>query len=537
MITILTALALLAPVIAGQDTKPARNSDRLIPPHTASTNARTAAQMAFDVISYDLSLKVYPATRSISGENTIRVQALAGIDKLVFDLDGKLRVTGAEISGQAVGYQQKDGKIYITPAQPLARGQQLSVRIAYGGAPHVAKRAPWDGGFVWSETPKGEPWIATAVQGSGCDLFWPCIDDVADRPDRMDIRITVPKPLTAASNGILQQVTDHGPSSTYHWRVINPISSYNVALNIGPYVRLQQNYKSVNGDMVPVEFWALPENAEKAEALVNQDLLPMVQFFEQLLGPYPWANEKLGIVETPHLGMEHQTINAYGNGYKKDAYGYDWLLQHELSHEWFGNLMSHKRNADFWLHEGFARYMQAIYAGHTVGAAGYWHYMWRDYGGIMNCNPPVPDQAPHTLPAGQMPGRHDIYNKGAWFLHTLRYAIGEKAFWNSVRALLYGMPQVSNIKAPMQPRQRTTDQFLAIVNQQARRDMTPLFNAILRQAKPPSIQRIDGAFRYVSADGTLLDIPVETSNVGNIITIDPKGKLYRTTRPTRVCGG
>ena len=80
----------------------------------------------------------------------------------------------------------------------------------------------------------------------------------------------------------------------------------------------------------------------------------MIDFFERVVGPYPWGPEKLGIAETPHLGMEHQTVNAYGNEFERDDYGFDWLLHHELSHEWFGNLVSASNYADLWIHEGFA---------------------------------------------------------------------------------------------------------------------------------------------------------------------------------------
>jgi len=87
----------------------------------------------------------------------------------------------------------------------------------------------------------------------------------------------------------------------------------------------------------------------------------MMDFYESTVGPYPFGDEKMGVVETPHLGMEHQTINAYGNGYKIDGRGFDWLLHHELSHEWFGNQLTNVNADDMWLHEGLGSYMQPLY--------------------------------------------------------------------------------------------------------------------------------------------------------------------------------
>jgi aminopeptidase N len=114
-----------------------------------------------------------------------------------------------------------------------------------------------------------------------------------------------------------------------------------------------------------MSFWYLKSRADKAKALFAE-FTPMLDFYEQMIGPYPFRDEKMGVVETPHLGMEHQTINAYGNEYKKDVYGFDWLLQHEFAHEWFGNQLTNLDNDDMWLHEGFGTYMQPLYL--TVAA-------------------------------------------------------------------------------------------------------------------------------------------------------------------------
>jgi len=262
-----------------------------------------------------------------------------------------------------------------------------------------------------------------------------------------------------------------------------PASDYNIALNIGPYQRIQDSYTSVNGSKVAVEFWALPENADKAKTLWQQDLLQQVQWYERVLGPYPWGNQKLGFVETPHLGMEHQTVNAYGKGYKRDDNGYDWLAQHEMAHEWFGNLITHKTLNHAWLHEGFGLYMQPAYAKDKLGIAAYHYQLYKSYLGLLNCDPVV---RTGTVTSDEA-FNPDIYGKGGWTLHTLRYLVGEPVFWQATRELLYGTADTATIPFPITPKYRTTEDFIAIVNRLTGKDYQWLFDVYLYQAALPEL--------------------------------------------------
>src|SRR3546814_19296046 len=92
----------------------------------------------------------------------------------------------------------------IALGKTVPAGGKVSARITYAGTPHVAVRAPWDGGFVWAKTPGGQPWVATAVQMECCDMFWPCIDYPTYEPDRIDLHITVPAGLVAPSHAVFQ---------------------------------------------------------------------------------------------------------------------------------------------------------------------------------------------------------------------------------------------------------------------------------------------------------------------------------------------
>ena len=233
-------------------------------------------------------------------------------------------------------WSDPDGRLVIRLPRALAAGQQVTARIVYGGTPHVAVRAPWDDGVVWARTPGGRTWFGTTAEGYGCDLFWPCLDHPTGEPGVVTLHITVPKGLKAPSNGVLLGVdTLLDGRTTWNWRVKHP-NTYAIALTVGPFEEISGTYRSRFGNTIPMAYWYLPGERAQAEALFAE-FAPTLDFFESTIGPYPFGDEKVGVVETPYKGMEHQTINAYGNGYAKAPEGFDWLFQHEFAHEWFGN--------------------------------------------------------------------------------------------------------------------------------------------------------------------------------------------------------
>ncbi len=444
----------------------------------------SAVALRVDVQHYDLTLEIDPARQSISGVGRSRFLLLQPSAQLELKLDSRFAISAIEVDGKAAPYQRQGGVLTINLPAEKPAGSQVEAAVFYQGKPHVAKNAPWAGGFVFAKTPDGQPWIATAVQGEGCDLFWPCKDHFADKADSMRIRLTVPNGLSAVTNGVLQQVTPVGKDKQqFDWLLSVPASDYNIALNIGPYQRISDSYTSVKGATVPIEFWALPADADKARQLIKDDLKAQVQWFEQRLGPYPWGNEKLGFVQTPHLGMEHQTINAYGKGFARDEFGFDWLAHHELAHEWFGNLLTHRTLNHAWLHEGFGLYMQPAYARDKLGIAAYHYQLYKAYLGLQNCQPLVRA----GVVSSEQAFNPDIYGKGGWVLHTLRYLVGEDVFWQASRELLYGTTTPAALPYPIEPRYGSTEDFIAIVNRLSGQDYQWLFDAYLYQAPLPQL--------------------------------------------------
>ncbi|GAB3002966.1 M1 family aminopeptidase [Psychrosphaera aestuarii] len=313
-----------------------------------------------------------------------------------------------------------------------------------------------------------------------------------------------------------------------------PASDYNIALNIGPYQHIKKSYTSVNGKRVPIEFWALPQSVDKATTMIDDDLMHQIEFFENMIGPYPWYTEKLGFVETPHLGMEHQTINAYGKKYVRDEHGFDFLLHHELAHEWFGNVMTHEKLNDAWLHEGFGLYMQPAYSLYRYGEAAYQHRMYESYLGLVNCHAIVLDGEITSNQAFNS----DIYGKGGWTLHTLRWLIGDEKFWQATRDLVYG--EDFELNDEITPRYRNTQEFIDIVNKVTGDDYTWLFNVYLKQAELPNL-KTDIAAETLTLNWQVpgnvdfpMPIPVSINGQINVIDVPAGGASMAIPRNARI---
>ena len=486
------------------------------------------AKLRFDAA--DLAFEVLPVTEQLSGVATLTFTAKAPLTALVLDLDHNLPVTAVAIDGvplAAGAWSDPEGKLRIALPRPVPAGRPVTARLTYGGTPHVAIRAPWDDGVVWSKTPDGRTWFATTAEGYGCDLFWPCLDFPTGEPGLVTLHITVPPGLKAPSNGVLLGVDRLGDGrSTWNWRVKHP-NTYGIALNVGPYEQLSGSYRSRYGNTVPMFYWYLPGEEAKAQALFAE-FAPTLDFFEATIGPYPFGDEKVGVVETPYKGMEHQTINAYGNDYAKAPEGFDWLFQHEFGHEWFGNQLTAANWDDYWLHEGFDTHMQPLYGRWREGEARYAAMMAGQRDKIANKVPMVRDR---ELSGDDVyedtnggPGQ-DIYYKGSWILHTLRWLIGDQAFFDATRLLVYGRPDPR--PGNFQPRYGSTREFQAAVHRVTGHDYDWFFDAYLRQAALPDLveTRAPGrlTLRWQISGGRPFAMPVEVQVGSRRVTLPMRG--------------
>ena len=528
------------------------------PPITALTERSGGAiepeRAALRLEHVDLDLEVDAGRKYLSGTATLRLSTSARQSRLLIDLDKNFHVSGVQIDGKPLAegkWRNPEGRLFIDLPKPVAAGGKVVARITYAGRPHEAVNAPWDDGFVWSSW-QGKPWVATTAQGYGCDLFWPCLDFPAGEVKSIRMAITTGGEAVIANGRLMSVQPMPGGRARWTWeaRDINP---YLVAINIGPYREIRGSYASRFGNKVPLHFWHLIGKDKQAAGLFAE-FAPTLDFFEAMIGPFPFAHEKLGVVETPHLGMEHQTVNAYGNDYRKDATGFDWLFHHELAHEWFGNQMTAADWDDFWLHEGYGQYMQPLYGQWREGEARYAAMMAEQRRNIFNRQPLVSGRSRTSDEVYQAekggPGQ-DIYYKGAWVLHTLRYLIGDKAFFDATTRLVYGRPDPK--PGNFSPRFVTTAEFETLMSAAAGRDLGWFYDVYLRSAALPELVetrtgdvltlewkapgarafplpvevQIDGVTQRVAMDGgrATLSVPARAH-----VVIDPMARILRRSQ-------
>jgi aminopeptidase N len=472
-------------------------------------------QAAYDVRFYELALTVDPADSSIAGSNVIYADVTAPLSVFVVDLDTVFAVPEVLVDSVAVTHERRGGQLWITLPREYRAGESLTVEVVYGGRPRAVPPGGFDG-FIWARTESNHSWITVSCELFGADLWWPTKDHLADEPDSMALHIRVPQPLFVAANGRLRgSFRDPDGWTEYDWFVSTPINNYGVSLNIAPYREITASYPSIGGDSVAVSFWVLPENLRQARRALPE-FLDHMRHMEELAGPYPFRADKYGIAETPYLGMEHQTIIAYGAGYRDDAmagidWGFDGLHQHELAHEWYGNQVTPRAWQDLWLNEGFAQYAQPLYAESRLGEekARDLLTIYRRF--LANRRPVAPREVLTSVQAYT----NDIYFKGALVLHSLRYLVGDDAFFAILRRWTYPEPPAPGERGSCRCRSVTTDELVALASEVAQRELDWFFEVYVRQAELPrlAVERADSALtlRWDVPAGLPFAMPVDVA--------------------------
>ena len=450
-------------------------------------------QGVYDVQNYDISLKVDPASKTISGTTVMTARTVIPTNVIVLDLDTPYTINKiVDGTGKGLKYERREGKIWIWFPLSKQVGEEIKTSITYSGSPRIAPRAPWVGGFMWAKTPSGADWISVALQNDGADLEFPCKDHPSDKPATSSMHITVPDPLIATGPGKFEGVKkNNDATSTYNWHMTNPIANYSLVFNAAPYKTVEDTYKSISGETLPIIFYVISEDFEKAPRLVEEQK-KYLAFYEKYLGPYPFRTQKVGIVETPHLGMEHSTDIAYGNQFKFNADGTDWLLLHEFGHEWWANLVTASDWKDFWLHEGFQSYMDTLYQEYLHGQDAYLKAMAGRVKGLRNQQPVAPREPKisyqvYMSAPDYVNSDGDIYGKGALILHTLRYLIGDEKFFKALHHMAYPTKEMETYTDGRQERLVTTDDFLTIAEQDSGMKLDWFFELYLRQPKLPRL--------------------------------------------------
>ena len=397
-------------------------------------------RLCYDVFYYDLNVTVDDHQQKlINSSNTIHAIAISSFQKIQIDLFESLKIHSIEFEEKILEFERIHNAVFVNFPRVINVNEKINFKVMYSGKPRVAVNPPWDGGFSWEKDKNGNSWIGVSCQGLGASSWWPCKDHQSDEPDSMNITSTVRYPLQAISNG--KKKSDktffsdklQSKANKSSWFVSYPINNYNVTLCIGDY-KYFNDYHVNNYDTLDLDYYVLKYNYNKAKDHFQQ-VKPMLECFEKYFGPYPFYNDGYTLIETPYLGMEHQSAIAYGNNYLPGYNGnrqfisgldFDYIIIHETGHEWWGNSITTNDIADMWIHEGFCTYSEVLYVECIYGYDIMLDYVNNQKRSVRNDKPII---GPYNV---NKKGSNDMYQKGSLMLHTLRSLIDNDSLWFSI---------------------------------------------------------------------------------------------------------
>ena len=456
-------------------------------------------RMGWDVLQYDITVQPDFETKTIIGKNNITYFD-NGVKLMQIDLQEPMQIDSIIKENKRILFTREGNVFWVqlgdTAAMYKIKPGKALLSVFFHGKPKEAVRPPWDGGWIWKKDANGNPWMSVACQGIGASVWYPCKDVQSDEPDSGAIlRIIVPDSLTAVGNGrMIEKKSAANKNTEYTWQVKSPINNYCIIPCIGKYVHFGEKYNGEKGKL-DMDYWVLDYNLEKAKKQFK-DAPRMMKAFEYWFGPYPFYEDGYKLVEAPHLGMEHQSATAYGNGYQNGYHGtdlsatgwgmkWDFIIVHESGHEWFANNITSKDIADMWIHESFTNYSETLFTGYYYGKAAGNAYVIGTRKRISNDRPII---GPYGV---NKEGSGDMYYKGGNMLHTIRQVINnDKKF----REILRGLNKTFYHQTV------TTTQIENYISTQAKFNFSKIFDQYLRTAQVPVLEyKINGynlSYRY-----------------------------------------
>jgi aminopeptidase N len=435
----------------------------------------------WNVLKYDVYVTFNPIDKTLKGFNVIHYKVIESYAEMQLDLMKPLTLDSVLENGKRLT-QREDGNAYFVRMNAGQKRDEVHKLVTYfHGVPIAAKLPPWDGGTVWATDKKGRPWITVACQGVGPSIWFPNKDHQYDEPDSATLTMVVPDTLVAISNGRLKLKT----SSTTHlvaykWGVSNPINNYNIIPYIGKYVNIHETITAEKGNL-DVDYWVLDYRVEDAMRHMQPNVQKTIKNLEYWFGPYPFYEDGFKMVETPHLGMEHQSAIAYGNEYQNGYRGrdlsgsgwglkWDFIVVHESAHEWFGNNITTKDVADMWVHEGFANYSETLFTESEFGKEAGSDYIVGSRKGIKNDIPII------GIYNVNKEGSGDMYPKAGNMIHTIRHIMNDD---EKFRQMLRGLNK------DFYHQTVTGQQIEEYISAKAGRDLSKVFDQYLRTRNVP----------------------------------------------------
>jgi aminopeptidase N len=484
----------------------------------------------FDVNYYDLRLKINFEEKTIQGSNEIHFTVLSDFKVIQIDLFENMSLDSILFKGEKLVFNRKFNAAFVDFPVLQKKNGQSYITVYYHGKPIIGENPPWDGGFTWKKDEEWQPWLGVSCEGIGASLWWPNKDHLSDEPDSIRVTCDIPKNLKFVGNGVLEVDEIIGERRSMTWKVSYPINNYNVTLNIGNYLNFKEYYTAEDGEKLLLDYWVMPYNLTKAKEQFKQ-VPPMLACYESYFGKFPFWEDNYKLVETPYLGMEHQTAIAYGNDYKKGYNGsdfsgigldFDYIIIHETGHEYWGNLISAKDIADMWIHEGFCTYTEALYV-----ECMYDYQKGQDY--VNAKKRTVGNDSPMAgIYDVNVEGDGDMYNKGMLFLNTLRHVINDDELWFDL------LKEMTTEKFAYQT--VTANDIMFYFNKKTVMNLTPIFLQYIFYKDIPALyynlEKIKGKkyeFKYKwQTDVADFSMPVELILDKRIVRLEASNELQST---------
>jgi len=411
-----------------------------------------------DVLHYRLDFEVVPMSGFLGGHNTMTVRCREdGVTAFRFWLNSVMSITSVRLDGASAQWRRLDGAtLEVELGRSFNTDEVFELEVVYEGFPVTTGLAS-----IVFETQGEWPVVSTLSEPWFSYTWWPVKEDSRDKATG-DILITVPDELTAVSNGVLVDVDVlPGDRRRFHWSTGYPMSPYLFAFSASHYTTFDDTFIFGQGSM-PVEFFIYPGSDTAGNRngwLLSVDMLST---FSDIYGLYPFIDEKYAIYQFPWGGgMEHQTATGQGG---QSAFS-ESLTAHELSHQWWGDMVTCATWSDIWLNEGFATYSEALWFEHRSGTP--------DPEALRNWmafrRPTEYDESVYvydTSDVRRIFSSNYSYRKGGWVLHMLRGVVGTETFFATLDAYRQRFEYLA----------ADTDDFRAVAEDVAGRDLRWFFD-------------------------------------------------------------
>ncbi len=395
---------------------------------------------SLDVLRYRVDIHgIDREAGTLEGNCRIRARVLKkGVEAFSFDLAG-FKVRRVRLGERPIAFDRNGQKLSLNFDTPLPKGDTVEFRVSYEGEP-VIDETGWGGTYFRNG------YVFNLGVGFGAKphsygrTWYPCVDNFQERASYR-FRVTAPEGEKAVCSGILQEVVDVETGKVWHWELEKRVPPYLVSFAIGPFATLEKSYESRTGETIPIRLDVAPEDSTKAVRSFAH-LKEAIALYEERYGPYRWPRVGYVSVPFPSGAMEHATNIAYPSASVNGTHRSDDLMVHELSHSWWGNLVTCATPWDMWINEGMATFSEFLFRERMDGKNGYMEAVKKNHKKVLR-SAHLQDGNEHRsvygIPHRYTYGAH-VYDKGADVVRTFRYMIGDSLFFPPLQRILSEHP-------------------------------------------------------------------------------------------------